>query len=657
MIGRRALPRKPLCLNRDDEFREVRRLRDAAAAADDPLLLAVSGGNGVGKTTILVSLAYQHSDDYDDVLFYESGTPDPHTATTAADIALSLLVQLGVAYQEIPPPELRPSLLRSMLARRSVLIALDDIRSAEQVLPLLGDLGNAAVMVAGERHLRRLELARFESLKLQGFKAEHGVDYLTRIAGPVAESADPSALDRLVRLVGRVPLLLAAVASRLADGDESVEEYVDRLERATLAEVSDELSIDGEPVATTVCEAGYEGLGPMAATAYRWLSWSPSGKFDIELAAAVLEIPVAAAKRAVRALVERSLLLARSDEIFEYPEVMRKHANDKSVHVDRDPDAREIESRTVRLLATRAAALAKSLSDRPIPATAPAAFFRDTPRRYSDDRGAEQASAEFATGWTVFTAAARRATQLGMELEALVLWTALFPFGYQTFRTSVLIDGYRSLVDEAAPDWEILRDTATRWQLLRDIGALYEKRGEPVEGSEYIHRAMALDYPPGTPSILEWQALQCEGRGLRLDALDLLEQARAAVPLIGDQQQEARSSALNDMHRGRNLAALGRRDDAVPFLLAAENYFQATPRDANNAARCRVLLGDIAEQRDDLAEAESRWEAAAAVLTRYGMNRTAADVHDKLAHLTERQGRAEDAERHRRRAMQLRDER
>lgn len=649
MYGRRALPRKLLCLNRDDEFAEFRRIREQALAAASPVFVAVSGNSGVGKTTLLNSLVYRHRDQYTDVLYYDAGA---HGGTSAAEIAMALLVQLGVPWREVPDPDLRITLLRSMLADRSVLIALDDIRSAEQVLPLLGDLGDAAILVAGEKHLHRLRIAEFESLHLQGFKPADSVAYLARLAGPAVHDTDPAVLDRLAALVGRVPLLIAALAARLADGDEPAEEYADRLARATLDEVADELSIDGDPVGIAVCEAGYRGLSPAAARAYRWLSWTTGRRFDLETAAALLESSVPVAKRAVRELVDRALVLAVDDETFEFPAVMRKHANQTSVAHDLSPAPVEIERRAIGLCVTRAVSLAKTLSERPIPATEPAAVFAQTPPRYDDEeRGAEWASAEFATAWDGFVAAARRATRLGLAREAVTLWIALWPFGYQTFRTAELIDGYRALVDTPPP---LLDDPATRWQVLRDLGALYEKHGEPGTGADCIRRAAALNFAPGTASILEWEALQHEGLGARERAIDLLAQARAAVPMLPDPAQRQRSIALIDMHCGRILLALGRPDDATGPLTAAEGHFRTRPRDANNAARCQVLLGDIARAHGATAAATAHWTGAAEVLTRYGMLRTAADVHDKLEQLAKDQGRVEEAHRQSALAARLR---
>ncbi|AHH18341.1 hypothetical protein NONO_c35540 [Nocardia nova SH22a] len=295
------MPRKPLCVNRGRELRKFRELEEQAARTGTPLLLAVSGGSGIGKTTLIVTAAYELGSRYPDVLFAADAAGNIGTPADSNDVAAVLLVQLGVPWQDIPAPHLRLPVLRSKLGGRQLLLVLDDIRSAEQVLPLLGDLRHAAVVVAGERHLDRLRIAGFESLKLKGFEPGEGADYLVAMAGPEVAEADRAVLERLVVLCGGVPQLVAAAAATLADGAEPIDEYVQRLERAaTLDELSDDLRIDNECVVDTVGDAGYDGLTDDEARAYRWLSMHPGTCFDLGFAAALLELPVPRVRRLIR---------------------------------------------------------------------------------------------------------------------------------------------------------------------------------------------------------------------------------------------------------------------------------------------------------------------------------------------------------------------
>jgi len=657
--GRRAaLPRKPLCVNRDVELRAVRELSRQSAEAGTPLLLAVSGGSGIGKSTLVITLAYELGTRYPDVLFFAADAADSAAVPDSADLLADLLIQLGMPWQELPAPNLRLAVLRSLTGGRRLLIVLDNVHSAGQVLPLLGDLSKAAVVVAGGRYLEQLRIEGFEPLKLKGFGPDDGAGFVAEIAGSVVADSDPAVLRRLVTLCGGVPRLIAAAAARLADDDEPVGEYVGRLERAaTMAEMSEELSIDNVSVVTAVCEAGYEGLTEDEARAYRWLSLLPGTTFDLDAAAGMLALPIPKVKRLVRELVDRSLLHARGDGYFEFPHVVRPHAVDKVHAVDVSPGLRDLRMRAVEWYVKRAVELALSISARPIPAAVAGALFDTADRRYQDDPGVERAFAEYAARWTAFVAAARRSVELGMQSAAATLPMALWPFAYHTFRVAELVDAYRTVLDIAddpGMQWTVLDDVATRWQLARDLGALYERNGELNSASECFARAAAVDYLPGRASVLEWQGIVLEQQGRPDLALASFDAAETALVFLPDPDQRERSAELLCMHRGRNLVTLRRGRELEQGIRNAEAYFRARSADASNAARCRVLLGDIARERGDGAQARRYWEGEPDSLLRYGMRVEAADVHDKLAALAADEGREADIRRHREQARLLR---
>jgi tetratricopeptide (TPR) repeat protein len=638
----------------------VRELRDRAAVAGSPLLLAVSGGSGIGKSTLVVTVAYELGATYADVLYSAAASAAPSGIPDSADAVADLLVQLGVPWRDLPEPSLRLPVLRSLVGGRQLLIVLDNVYSDGQVLPLLGDLRNGAVVVAGERHLEQLRVEGFEPLKLKGFGPEEGAAYLSAIAGAAVADAEPAVLHRLVTLCGGVPRLIGAAATRLADGEESVREYVDRLERAaTVAEIADDLSIDNISVVDAVCDASYQGLTDEEARAYRWLSLYPGSTFDLDGAAGLLEVPRPKAQRLVRELVDRSLVQPHGDGIFEFPHVIRRHAIDTARAVDVSPDSRAVLMRAVDECTKRAAGLALSISDRPIPAVVAGDVFHTVGRRHHGDTGVDRAYAEFAACWPTFIEAARRAIELDMHAAAITLPIALWPFAYHTYRVTELLDAYRTVLDIADDpnmNWPALGDAAPCWQLARDLGALYERRGELEAAGAWFERAAGTDYPPGRASGLEWQGIVCERQGRHGEALARFDAAEAALVLIPDSEVRERSAELLRMHKGRNLVVLGRGDQAESLVRVAESYFRLRPADVTNAARCRLLLGDIAWQRGDADAAQENWEAGLADLMRYRMRYEAAVVHDKLAELTARQGCSDAAQQHHEQAARLRPE-
>ncbi|AHH18342.1 hypothetical protein NONO_c35550 [Nocardia nova SH22a] len=300
----------------------------------------------------------------------------------------------------------------------------------------------------------------------------------------------------------------------------------------------------------------------------------------------------------------------------------------------------------------RAVALARSISDRPIPAAEPGKVFAATQRAH-DGHGVERAYAELAIRWPSLVDAARQAVELGQQNAAIVLPIALWPFAYHTYRVTELIDLYRTvsdIADDPTMDWPALGDAGTRWQLARDLGGLYERLGgsENLEQARtWFERALTFDYPAGRASCLEWLGIVRERQGFPEQASALFDDAESALELIPDTAVRQRALALLEMHRGRCLVTVGLVDRAEHHLRAAISFFDTRSADGNNAARCRVLLGDICDLRGDDVAARRMWNDELGVLLRHGMRAEAAAVHRKLARLADRAGDSIAAQDHR----------
>lgn len=653
-----ALPSKPLCINRIAELDEARSACDVAALDGAPLLLAVSGISGIGKSIVIRTLAYEFGPRFTRTIYYGAAEAEAAVLDGPEEIAAQLLVQLGVSWQQLPDPGLRCSVLRALIEQHRPLIVLDGIESASQVLPLLGDVRQAAVIVAGRRQLQALRAAGFVPLHLRGFETSAGVELIRAVAAGAIEHVEPVWLERLVSVCGGVPELLVAAGIRLADDADSALDFLRELEEAAaLGDFVAELSLDDRPVVVAVCAAAYDGLSAEEARAYRLSSAIPGKVFDAELVSAALDRSLPVVKRLLRRLADKALLRWSDGDLVEFPDAMRHHATGLYRSVDSAVERRATEQRVLRWCAGRAVALAKSLSERPIPAAVAAAAFRDIGACHVGEGAFERASIELAGRWSVLVAAARAALESGFYAEAVTLLVALWPFGYQTQRTRELIDGYSALLEvdvRTATAAGVLGDLATQWQLMRDLAGLYERIGETEAAKDLLARADAIGYEKGMASRLEWQALTLEGAGELSQALDTLAQAWAAVPLLDDPVHEERSYQLLRMHRTRLRVKSGdidnpdENDSAVTDVVTAENYFRARGDvDAVNAARCRALRGDIAAHRGAHQQAELFWSEALDVMLAHGMYAEAASLYERLLQGAERAGRSADAQQYR----------
>lgn len=95
------------------------------------VISAISGGGGVGKTALAVSWAHQVADQFPDGQLYADlrGFTPGLPVTDPDDAIHGFLDALGIPPGQMPSStDARAALYRSLLARRRVLIVLDNAR-------------------------------------------------------------------------------------------------------------------------------------------------------------------------------------------------------------------------------------------------------------------------------------------------------------------------------------------------------------------------------------------------------------------------------------------------------------------------------------------------------------------------------------------------
>ncbi|WP_436499111.1 BTAD domain-containing putative transcriptional regulator [Actinokineospora sp. HUAS TT18] len=144
VTGRHSLPP-------DIEFTgrraEVHALTAVPTGAVLPIRL-ITGPAGSGKTALAVHVAHRLADRYPDGQLYLSLA---HGSMSPAEAVRSLLLMLGVPAMSIPDTlALRVAFWRTQLARSRMLMLLDDVGSACQLMPLLAG-GRGCLVLAVSR--------------------------------------------------------------------------------------------------------------------------------------------------------------------------------------------------------------------------------------------------------------------------------------------------------------------------------------------------------------------------------------------------------------------------------------------------------------------------------------------------------------------------
>ncbi|GAA1713281.1 BTAD domain-containing putative transcriptional regulator [Kribbella yunnanensis] len=179
-------------------------------------VVLLTGGPGVGKTTMATHVAYRLADDhYPDGQLYCDLRGTCGQPLGPAQVLGRFLRALGLPGQAIPEPlDERAELYRSLLADRRILVVLDDADNEAQVRPLLPGSGRSAVAITSRNRLTSLPInGRFGLEPLGGDLA---VQLLGQAIGESRVLDEADAARVLVQLVGGLPLALRIIAARLA---------------------------------------------------------------------------------------------------------------------------------------------------------------------------------------------------------------------------------------------------------------------------------------------------------------------------------------------------------------------------------------------------------------------------------------------------------
>jgi energy-coupling factor transporter ATP-binding protein EcfA2 len=631
-----TLPRNPLFVNRVDEIADAETAQADAVADGKAALLYLTGRRGIGKTTLALHLAYLLRRDYPDGGFFlDAHGSEARVVVPPEDLARQLLLQHGTPAAEIPGARAdRLAAARGALARKRVVLVIDDVQTVEQVSELLGDVTRSLVIVTGRSRLDPLKAMGFTRTVLSGFDVRALGELIAAIGGTGAVPEE--LVELLCAKCAGLPLALRIGAGHIISGDEDPHELVATL---GLADLEDEqLSVE------RVFDAIYHDLPDDQQADYRTLGALPVVDFGLAIVAEVFGGSEREARRRLAKLVHRFLIEDCGAGRYRFHHLIREHAG-KWAAAHSPEQAQNVAERATTWLARRTIALDRAYTARPVPQGAEALYASIEPAH----SGAEAAAREFAVEWLNLLSAAHSCAEFGWPDLVVAVPAALYSFAYQTRRTATLIDLYRRALDFGGT-------APIRWQLDRDLAGLHEQLGEGEATVQFAAAALETGFAPGRASACEWMGLGYESLGRFAEARDALTAAVAAVHLMADPAQERRAAALLQMHLSRVELKRESFDDAKLALNQAREYFAQDERDAPNLARCEELLGDLERKCGDDSAAAAQWLMACTIYERRAMPLNAADVLDKLGDLAEVRERQDAARTYRDRAKELRAE-
>ncbi|MFF4489144.1 tetratricopeptide repeat protein [Streptomyces sp. NPDC001544] len=356
-----ALPAPPTAFTGRAEHIEdlLKTLDPTVSDAHGPVLTcAVSGLGGVGKTALAVQVAHAVRARFPGGTLFVNMRGYDASPVAPEDAVLSFLRAFGVQDEHLPAvPEERYALYRSLLDRReSVLIVLDNVSAAAQVVPLLPGDTRHRVLVTSRDSLDSLTA---RSIQLSALSQNEAVSLIEQSLG-ARNPADPRVRDepdavrRLAALCGRLPLALLIAAallhrsrprpvSMLTDQLQAAADRVGRLEAPGLDQYETPL------VLRPVFEVSYQRLDAEQGRLFRLLALAPSADFGFDTALALSATASEELLRSLDDLVAASLITPSAEgNRWDMHDLLRTYAS--SISAGEQPFIEEATEARTRLL-------------------------------------------------------------------------------------------------------------------------------------------------------------------------------------------------------------------------------------------------------------------------------------------------------------------
>ena len=232
-----------------------------SVVSDTRVPLVVSGSLGVGKTVFAVCFARRIADDFPDGQLFADLGGDAGNGSSPHQVMGGFLAALGVAPDRIPTDHRqRTGLYRSVLARRRVIVVLDNVRDESQIRPLLARSSRSQILVTSRSRLLGLDGVR--RITLNVLPRGESMELIGALIGGDRMYAEPQVCFRLAEFCDDLPLAITIAGRKIATGpDRPISRIVGPLV--------------GDDYALRWLQVGDTGLADALYSAYRSLSALP----------------------------------------------------------------------------------------------------------------------------------------------------------------------------------------------------------------------------------------------------------------------------------------------------------------------------------------------------------------------------------------------
>ncbi|GAA2791974.1 AfsR/SARP family transcriptional regulator [Crossiella cryophila] len=596
-----------------------------------PVVAALAGPPGVGKTTVAVQWAHGARGRFPDgqlyvnLRGYATSPPMPPTEALAR-----LLRALGVRPDHVPAALAEQiALYRKALSGKRVLVVLDNTAGAGEVRPLLPDTPGSAALITSRDSLRALEAP---TLTVDVLPAADAVALLGDVLGADLVHKEPGAALELAALCARLPLALRIAGANFAGRPHrDLTRYVTDLRAGNRL---DALSVDGDSEAAVhaAFDLSYAMLDPLAQRLFRLLGLLPGPDFGLPLAAAVADLTEAETSTLLERLIAANLVQEPGSGRFQCHDLLREYACARAEDTESPAQLHAALRRAYEFLTRTAASAEPSIVDGERPSLVAAAStaaerglpdyawrIADALHGYFGARGGgAEAVATAEAGLAAAMAVHDRPAQARMHALLGQFQTRLGSLREAAVHQQRAVELYRSLGDPLG-----------QAVALDGLGMAYGRLGQPQTAAEHHAKSLALYR----------EAENRTGESSALNNLGAVHQqlGRFAEAIEFHRQAVALGNADGRLYLGVGLFSVGRTAVARTELELALAGYQESGNRVGEAAVLSCVAA-VHRDRDELAECEQVAAAAVALARELGDRRIEANGLNILAAMHRRRG-------------------
>lgn len=306
--------------NRIDNFTGREELIKQIIRDKNNNILLIQGPAGVGKTALVIQLAYLLKDKFSDgVLWFRLDTSD------VMDILLSIAFAYGTDIGYIQDKEIRATTVRTILSNKKVLLILDNAEVKNEIGLLLPNNKNCFVIITSRQTNLSIP-ANYSSVSLKGFSKDETLLLFRTVLGEQYTTKNKTLILKLGEKVGFLPLALHIFAKELKKESVNITEILEEVEADVLS--LQQLSY-GDKNLYLAINLSFELLDLRTKKVFLSLAVFNGKDFSIEAVAYVNDLSIVQTKRFLNNLQNISLIEQSTQTRYRLHPMIKKFIREK----------------------------------------------------------------------------------------------------------------------------------------------------------------------------------------------------------------------------------------------------------------------------------------------------------------------------------------